>query len=57
MTSNGVSDLVSNYTLANCFNALDQDIVTVSSYKERFLSENGTSQYVPIIKLFESYGY
>ncbi len=57
MTPNGVVDLVSNYTLANCYNALDQDIVSVSAYKERFLAENGTSQYVPIIKLFESYGY
>jgi len=56
-TSTSVIDNVSGYSIAQCFGSMDVDVVSVTGYKTRFISEYGSSQQTNINLLFKSYGY
>jgi hypothetical protein len=56
-TFTSVIDNVSGYSIAQCFGSMDVDVVSVTGYKTRFISEYGSSQQTNINLLFKSYGY
>jgi hypothetical protein len=56
-TTTNVTDNVSGYSISQCFGSMDVDIVSVSGYKSRFISEYGSAQQSNINNLFKSYGY
>ena len=52
-----VNDNVSGYNISQCFGSMDSDITSVTSYKNRFISEYGIAQQTNINTLFKDYGY
>jgi hypothetical protein len=54
---NGVIDNVSGYSFAQCFNALQSDVSSITAFRDRLLQQNGNSQQSQVTQLFKSYGY
>jgi len=52
-----VTDIVNGYSISQCFGSMDSDITSVTSYKNRFISEYGIAQQTNINTLFKDYGY
>jgi hypothetical protein len=53
-----VNDVVSGYTIAQIFAALQSDVTTVSQYKARLLQQNpGNPTNANLNALFTSYGF
>lgn len=52
-----VFDKVYGYSIQQCYGSLDPDIITVQSYKNRFILESGSAQQDNIHSLFKTYGY
>lgn len=54
---NFVTDRVTGYTNAQFFNALDSDVRSPQTFRDRLLQENGNRQQPQVNALFQSYGY
>lgn len=52
-----INDEVIGYTNQQFFNALDQDIISMQSFRDRLLSENSNSQSTQVNNLFIDYHY
>lgn len=52
-----VNDLVSGFTIAQIFAALQSDVTSVPAYKARLIQQNPGNQITQINNLFASYNY
>lgn len=52
-----VVDGVSNFTIAQLFNALQSNVTTLQQYRVTFQQQNTGNQTIPITNLFAQYGY
>jgi predicted hydrolase (HD superfamily) len=55
--SDPITDNVSNYTIPQIFNALNNDITDPLLYRNRLLQQNANNQQVQVSELFQEYGY
>jgi hypothetical protein len=52
-----LNDIVVGYTNQQFFNALDDDINNLPTYRIRLLNENGNNQAAGVNPIFTFYGY
>lgn len=52
-----VRDGVRDYTMKECYNAMDVDVKTVEKFCERALQENSNKWWAQVVDLFEDYGH
>jgi hypothetical protein len=52
-----LNDVVTGYTNQQFFNALDDDINNLPTYRIRLLNENGNNQAVGVTSIFTFYRY
>jgi len=53
----GYIDNVNLYTLSHCYNAMDDDVVSLVDFKNRILLETNNLQQTEVNDLFTSYGF
>ena len=53
----GYVDNVNQYTLINCYNAMDNDVLSLVDFKNRILLETNNLQQTEVNDLFTSYGF
>ncbi len=52
-----LNDNVTNYTINQCYNALQTDVQSIPAFRDRLLQQNGNNQQVQVNQLFQQYGY
>jgi hypothetical protein len=52
-----VIDNVNGFTINQCFNALQPDVVSIPAFRDRLLFQNGNAQQVQVNQLFNAYNY
>ena len=55
-TSTGVIDNVDAYTIKECYNAMDADVLSLYDFCVRILGETNSKQWQAVVDLYDSYG-